>query len=210
MTPYQEHVAKWKDCTRCHLHEGRSKVVFARGKLPCDVLFIGEAPGESEDVLGSPFVGPAGQLLDGIIASVDMEYSRCGCGSDKGYGMKLSTAFANLVGCVPRDAATGLKTGAPDSPAIKACSGKLFELVRIAKPKLIVCVGTLAKRNVYGQAQFCTPRENGQPPWIPDCQFMKFCEIVHPSFILSKMNSMQQRAAVQRCVVTLSSAVEEL
>ena len=128
-TPYQLHVAKWTDCDRCELCAKRSKVVFARGKLPCDVLFIGEAPGDSEDVLGRPFVGPAGQLLDELIEAA------------KPNG--LTIAFTNLVGCIPRDEEG---KGEPSREAIMACRDKLLELIQIAQPTATVCVGKLAAK----------------------------------------------------------------
>jgi uracil-DNA glycosylase len=68
--------------------------VLAKGKLPCDVLFVGEAPGESEDVTGTPFIGPAGRLLDEMIANAGynrpsehrlMTPKECDCGGDTGY-----------------------------------------------------------------------------------------------------------------------------
>lgn len=64
---YSAHVERWKSCQRCALGRTRDKIVLAKGRLPCDVLFVGEAPGESEDVIGLPFVGPAGRLLDEMI-----------------------------------------------------------------------------------------------------------------------------------------------
>ena len=88
MTPYQRHREKWKGCERCSLYRGRRSVVLCRGKLPCDVLFVGEAPGVSEDVLGRPFVGPAGKLLDEIVErALDGQYDY---------------AITNLVACIPK------------------------------------------------------------------------------------------------------------
>ena len=90
MTPYQRHKAKWKDCNGCELARQRKRVVLVRGYLPCQVLFIGEAPGSSEDLLGKPFIGPAGKLFDRILA----ESLPQGC----------RFALTNLVGCFPREA----------------------------------------------------------------------------------------------------------
>jgi uracil-DNA glycosylase family 4 len=67
MTRFQLFCQKWGEgcgSTQC---AGANRVVLVRGSVPCDVLFIGEAPGQSEDVVGRPFVGPAGKLLDRII-----------------------------------------------------------------------------------------------------------------------------------------------
>lgn len=130
-SPFAAHVAKWSTCELCPLHHTRTKVVIARGSVPCDVLFVGEAPGVSENVLGRPFVGPAGRLLDEMIASASPQ--------------SLKLAFTNLVGCIPLD---DKKTSEPSKESIKACAPRLLELTRMAKPKLIVLVGKLSVKYV--------------------------------------------------------------
>lgn len=193
MTRFELHVSRWKDCTSCPLHEGRTHVVFARGSIPCDVLFIGEAPGVSEDALGQPFVGPAGKLLDGIIRQAI---------GDKSY------ALTNLVGCYPKEEKDA-GTNEPPNVAIKACSKRLKEFVRMCEPNLIVLVGKLAKRHVYGAAQFRLDDEAEQPEWIPEGKFLNFVELVHPAAIL-RGNIAQRGLMLQRAVVTLSNAVDEI
>jgi DNA polymerase len=64
MSRWSEHVERWKDCMACGLCRQRYRICLGRGTVPCDVLFIGEAPGAVENAQGLPFVGPAGQLLD--------------------------------------------------------------------------------------------------------------------------------------------------
>lgn len=133
MTPYQHHKQKWKDCKRCELHKRRSKVVLVRGTIPCDVLFVGEAPGVSEDVIGKPFVGPAGKLLDGIIE----ESQRQSC--------NFSFAITNLVACIPKDE-SNKKAVEPPNNCIRQCKPRLEECIKIFKPKLIIAVGKLSKK----------------------------------------------------------------
>lgn len=132
LTPYQRHKKKWGECQKCPLHRTRNKVVLARGKIPADVLFIGEAPGASEDVLGKPFIGPAGKLLDRII--------RESLGN-------TSYLLTNLVGCIPLGD-DGNKTAEPPPKRIKSCSPRLQELVKMCDPEIVVYVGKLAQR--YG------------------------------------------------------------
>lgn len=193
MTGWQAHVAKWKDCTRCPLSTGRSKVVLARGKIPCDILFIGEAPGESEDVIGSPFVGPAGKLLDNIIEeSIYM------------HAPSWRLGFTNLVACIPRGEDGTGKAEEPDAKCIKACSGRLAEFVNLAQPQLVVLVGSLARKHIPGQSTF-----GSNLTWLRNGQYLKFCEISHPAFIL-RANVAQQGLLIQRCQVALTNAVEEL
>lgn len=131
MTPYERHVKRWQKCRKCSLCERRQRVVLARGRVPCDVLFVGEAPGQSEDVIGLPFVGPAGKLLDEII--------------DQGLDGQHDYALTNLVCCIPLDE-NGSKVTEPPKEAILACRERLSEFVRIAQPSLIIHVGKLPEK----------------------------------------------------------------
>lgn len=129
MSPWQRHVARWKDCKQCPLGGQRDRIVLARGTLPCNILFVGEAPGMSEDALGQPFVGPAGHLLDRIIGQA--------------INPPVTHALTNLVACYPRDAKNeGINE--PEYHEIIACRERLVEFVNIAQPNLIVRVGRLA------------------------------------------------------------------
>ena len=130
-TRYQAHRQRWEDCTACPLHRGRTQVVLARGHLPADVLFLGEAPGASEDILGRPFVGPAGKLLDDITSTALPSH--------------ITTAYTNLVACIPRDE-QATKIAEPPKQAIQACHPRLTELVQLCGPQLVVCVGALATK----------------------------------------------------------------
>ena len=181
---HQQHIKKWDDCKLCTLCETRNKMVFARGQVPCDVLFVGEAPGESENVLGRPFVGPAGQLLDVIIR--------------KALPDTMKIALTNLVCCIPRDA-DGSKTSEPEDVSIIACSERLKEFVKIADPKLLVAVGTLAR-------DWLTP---GYKYSIKIHKTIRLIDIVHPAAIL-RANVAQRGMAIQRAVVKLATAVDDL
>lgn len=190
MTIYQEFVEVWKDCQQCNLCETRRKVVLARGTVPCDVLFVGEAPGESEDVIGLPFVGPAGKMLDSIIEDAFRSVS-----VEPG---KPSYALTNIVCCIPRDA-EGNKVGEPSDEAVTACRQRLVEFVRLCDPRLIVCVGTVARDWLDLKRKRC----------IRFHRDISQVSIHHPAFIL-RMNAAQQGLAAQKCVVTIANALEEL
>jgi len=185
---WAEHKKRWKDCDGCFLCETRKNVVLLRGKIPADVLFLGEAPGASEDVLGQPFIGPAGKLLDSIVQEA-MEQSKT-----------VRVAFTNLVACIPIGD-EGSKTQEPSKESIKACADRLKEAVHLVKPKGIVCVGKLAKKHVIGQADFSYRKDYGLS-WIPSHDFLRFTEIVHPAAILR--SEVSQTIMVQRCVATLA------
>lgn len=137
LTPFQAHKEKWKNGCGNGICEGAVNVCLARGRVPCEVLFIGEAPGESEDVIGLPFVGPAGRIspysLEAMIRkaleSAERSWTWC---------------MANVVGCIPRDGLA--KAEAPTEDEAKQCRTRLIEFVRICNPKVIVLVGDVAKR----------------------------------------------------------------
>lgn len=130
MTAWTDHVARWKDCTACPLCSQRDRIVLGRGQVPCDVVFVGEAPGASEDALGEPFVGPAGKVMDQII--------------ERAMPPSVTYALTNLVCCFPREAkARG--DNEPEHSEILACRTRLEEFIDVANPRLVVCVGTLAQ-----------------------------------------------------------------
>lgn len=158
LTRLELHILEWKDCQRCDLCEGRRKVCLFRGSTEAvDLLFVGEAPGESEDMDGQPFTGPAGQKLDMVFAK-----------AQELYGGVVTACFTNLVGCYPRDAK---KTNdhRPPIKSIVACLPRLQEVVELTQPRLIVCVGTLATAWVMDGPEF------RDTPSIP---------IEHPSAVL--------------------------
>jgi DNA polymerase len=186
LTPFQQHAAKWRDCRRCGLCEGRTNVVLARGKVPCDVLFVGEAPWISEDALAQPFVGPAGHLLDGIIELAWRDHP------------KLRWAMTNLVACIPRADTTEDKD--PPEEAIRACAPRLREMVALCNPRLIVRVGTLAQQ--WLDVKWKNHISLGKIPMI---------DITHPGAMLpGRANVTQQSLMVQRATVTLRCAAEKL
>jgi uracil-DNA glycosylase family 4 len=182
LSQYQQHKARWSECRLCDLCERRSKVVLLRGTVPAKVLFVGEAPGESEDVLGKPFIGPAGQLLDRMIAAARIPEG--------------SYALTNVIACIPRDEENN-KLIQPPYYALEACAGRLIDCIQLVKPKLIVWVGKVAadwgsKLLVHSPIQDITT-----------------ASIVHPAAIL-KMHVSQQGLVYQKAVVSLADAYEEL
>jgi len=119
-----EHRQAICECKRCPLGETRTKLVYGVGSPEADLMFIGEAPGADEDRLGEPFVGRAGQLLDKILAA--MELSR-----DEIY-------IANILKCRP----PGNRDPLPEE--MDKCFEYLREQVRLIRPKLICAMGRIA------------------------------------------------------------------
>ena len=73
MLNWEELESTCHSCLRCGLCEGRTNVVFGTGNRQADILFVGEGPGEQEDLKGEPFVGPAGMLLDDMLSIIDLD-----------------------------------------------------------------------------------------------------------------------------------------
>ena len=179
----ERHRERWKDCTACSLCRSRKHVVLCRGKIPCDLLLCGEGPGFSEDVVGVPFCGPAGHLLDSIVNRAVPE------------GVRV--AFTNLVCCIPLTE-SGEKNSEPDVLCIESCSVRLEEFVEIAAPRLVVAVGTLARDWLEVGQRYSIKIDREIPRgWIK-----------HPSAIL-RMNIAQQGLEIQRATVALRNACEE-
>lgn len=129
---WKEHSLLWSDCRQCPSQIGHhaNQHVIARGTLPCEVLFIGEAPGKVEDAKGYPFVGPAGKLLDQLIQDTRSQFSY---------------AITNVIACIPRD--TGGNTREPSGEEAGFCSVRLRAFVHLlAKPLVVVCLGKVAQR----------------------------------------------------------------
>ena len=115
-------------CTACGLHATRTKSVFARGSMLAEIVFVGEGPGENEDLTGLPFVGAAGQLLDKMIVAM-------GFAPDDVY-------VCNVVKCRP----PGNRT--PEPAEANACAPFLVEQLALVQPKVIVALGKCAADNL--------------------------------------------------------------
>jgi len=169
-------------------------VCIARGSVPADILLIGDAPGPSEDIIGRPFIGPAGKLLDAIVGQVfDGQFDLC---------------FTNLVGCMPINEDSGTKFTEPSKECIKACNPRLIELIRLVKPKAVVLVGKVAKQSIIGQADFADLPE-GNCSWLRKNEYIWFADIIHPAVIL-RMDLSQQSLAIRRCVASLEDLTAHL
>ena len=148
-------------CTRCDLCHTRTNVVFGVGDRNTDILFVGEGPGEQEDLKGEPFVGPAGMLLDDMLSIIDLS-------------RRENCYIANIVKCRPpynRD---------PKENEQDACIGYLYEQMELVQPKIIVCLGRIAAKKLI-DADYRITRQHGQ--WVrKDGVWMT--AIYHPSALL--------------------------
>ncbi len=142
MLNWDELEAQCLSCRKCPLCEERTNVVFGVGPRDAEVLFIGEGPGENEDLQGEPFVGRGGKLLDDMLEIIDLS-------------RKKNIYIANMVKCRPP------KNRDPLNTEQDACIDYLRNQVALIKPKIIVCLGRIAAMRVIKE-DFKITKEHGQ------------------------------------------------
>ena len=149
------------NCVKCGLCENRHNVVFGVGNESADVMFVGEGPGEQEDLQGFPFVGPAGKLLDDMLSIIDLSRQE-------------NIYIANIVKCRPPRNRDPLETEQ------EACIGYLRNQVALIRPKIIVCLGRIAAKRLIDDDYRIT-RQHGQ--WVQK-NGIWMTAIYHPSALL--------------------------
>lgn len=157
---WQELYNKCSQCHRCPLGDTRTNCVFGTGNINADLMFIGEAPGEQEDLSGTPFVGRAGQLLDRYLYAVEID--------------RKDVYIANILKCRPP------KNRDPLPEEEEMCIDYLREQVRMVKPKIIVCLGRIAAMKLI-RPDYKITREHGV--WIEKGQFL-MTAVYHPALLL--------------------------
>lgn len=159
-TNLEELQASCQNCHACPLGDTRTKLVFGVGNPDADLMFVGEAPGEQEDLSGTPFVGRAGQLLDRYLEAVDIR-------RDQVY-------IANILKCRPP------KNRDPLPEEEDACIGYLREQVRLIRPKIIVCLGRIAAMRLI-KPNYRITAEHGT--WVEKGGFA-MTAVYHPAALL--------------------------
>ena len=147
-------------CTACPLAKTRTNVVFGVGPCPSPIVFVGEGPGQQEDLQGEPFVGPAGKLLDDMLGIIDLS--------------RKNAYITNIVKCRPpqnRD---------PLPQEQDACIGFLNGQLRLLQPRMLVCLGRIAAMRLI-KPDFRISREHGQ--WFQYGDAL-ITAIYHPAALL--------------------------
>ncbi len=149
-----------ESCTACPLYSTRTNCVFGDGNPNARLMFVGEAPGEKEDLSGIPFVGAAGQLLDLYLDAVGID--------------RRDVYIANILKCRPP------RNRDPLPEEQDACMGYLREQVKIIRPKMIVCLGRISAMRLISPDYKIT-KEHGQI--IKKGNFL-MTAVYHPSALL--------------------------
>jgi uracil-DNA glycosylase len=156
--------SEWLGCQKCALARTRTQVVVGAGDPDSDLMFVGEAPGYHEDKQGAPFVGQAGKVLEGLLASIGLS--------------RPQVYIANVLKCRP----PGNRDPEPDE--IAACEGHLFAQVELIRPRVVCTLGNFATKLLSGQPHGIT-RVHGraQPRRIAGVDLVLF-PIFHPAAAL--------------------------
>lgn len=160
MDKWNELKKRCENCFACELGKTRTNCVFGTGNENADILFVGEAPGEKEDLSGIPFVGAAGKLLDKYLYAVDIS-------RDQVY-------IANILKCRPP------KNRDPLPAEEEACIGFLREQVLLMKPKIIICLGRISAMKLI-KPDFKITQEHGK--WFQKGNYL-MTAVYHPAALL--------------------------
>jgi uracil-DNA glycosylase len=166
------------DCRACDLWKLGTRTVFGEGASHAAILFVGEQPGNDEDLTGRPFVGPAGRLLDDALAEARIE--------------RRATYVTNVVKhfkWVPR----GKRRihAKPNAIEISACRPWLDAEIALVRPQVLVCLGATAAQALLGRT-FRVSRQRGE--WIESPLAPRVMATVHPSAILRSPDDETRRA----------------
>ena len=179
-------------CARCALAAPATQTVFGEGPDTARLMFIGEQAGDQEDVIGRPFVGPAGQLLDRAMEEAGIDRRRC-----------YITNVVKHFKFVPRG--TRRIHQKPNAGEMSACSVWLDQERAVLRPKLIVLLGATAAQAVLGRL-VTIGRERGRPMTLPDGQTVFVT--VHPSYLLRLPDAEAQAREYRNFVGDLRRAAE--
>ena len=146
-----------KNCRECSLWETRTNVVFGVGPQDAEVMFVGEGPGENEDLQGEPFVGAAGKFLDEMLSIIDLGRENC--------------YITNIVKCRPP------RNRDPMQTEQDACISFLRAQTKLIQPKIIVCLGRIAAMRLI-RPDFKISCEHGQ---FTEKGGILFTALYHPS-----------------------------
>ena len=164
MLDWENLESQCKSCTKCELCKTRTNVVFGVGPRHADIMFVGEGPGEQEDLQGEPFVGAAGKLLDDMLSIIDLGRHNC--------------YIANIVKCRPP------RNRDPLEEEQQACIDYLRNQVALIRPKIIVCLGRVAAKKLI-DPDYRITKEHGQ--WL-NSNGVWMTAIYHPSALLRDLN----------------------
>jgi uracil-DNA glycosylase len=182
------------DCTGCDLYKRATQTVFGQGAGHASIMFVGEQPGDQEDLAGHPFVGPAGKLLDKALVEAGIARR----------DVYLTNAVKHFKW---EPQGKRRKHKKPSATEITACRPWLEAEVQVLKPPIVVCLGVTAAQSVFGKA--VRLNEMRGRPWSTPLAATVFVT-VHPSAILRHPEAMEREREYQRFVEDLQIIQQHL
>lgn len=204
---WRSYLLRWGGCERCPLHHTSTLHVLGRGTLPCEVLFLGEGPGKSEDLTGVPFTGPAGYKPGGLESLLEDSFRRfrpysyfisnvVACRPNDFYQMSrresINGTFQEITDYIPND-----KDRAPTQTEADACHPRVVSLIRMARPTFLVLLGRVAQQYINPEAIAKELKRDSLP----------VVSLYHPSYIVRGQGKNSSDYA--RSVLLLSNALHQ-
>ncbi len=178
-------------CKRCQLYKHATQTVFGEGPVTARMMFVGEQPGDQEDLAGRPFVGPAGQMFDRALAAAGID--------------RTETYVTNAVKHFKFEARGKRRIHAkPDAGEIDACRWWIEQEQMLLRPKVTVALGATAARSLFGKIMTIS-RERGRALDLPDGGGQAWIT-VHPSYLLRLPDEAAKRSEYARFVDDLKAA----
>ena len=174
-------------CTRCDLYRNATQTVFGEGPAAAEVLFVGEQPGDREDLEGAPFVGPAGRLLDQALEAAGIDRDR----------VYVTNAVKHFK-WQPRGKRRIHQK--PNAVEVAACSHWLDRELALVRPGVVVCLGATAAQALLGRT-FRLTRHRGE--FVEWDREPRITATVHPSSILRSPDDVSRRSAFESFVADL-------
>jgi DNA polymerase len=183
-----------RDCKACDLYKKATQTVFGEGPASAELMFVGEQPGDAEDVAGQPFVGPAGKLLDRALEQAGIDRS-----------LVYVTNVVKHFKWEPRGKRRIHKK--PNAAEIAACRPWLEVEIAAIKPRILVCLGATAAQALLGRT-FKVSQQRGE--FVPSPLAPRATATVHPSSILRAPDDEARRLEMERFVKDLEKIAAEL
>nr|MDK2850152.1 uracil-DNA glycosylase [Candidatus Cloacimonadota bacterium] len=155
---------QYADCQKCPLSTGRIKLVYGEGNPDARLMLIGEGPGDNENQTGRPFVGAAGQLLDKMLAAIQIK--------------RAEIYITNIVKCRP----PGNRN--PSNEERLACMPYLVEQINIIRPRIILVMGLVAAQSILGSTETLSNLRQRQHSFMGIPVFVSY----HPAALLRNPN----------------------
>jgi uracil-DNA glycosylase family protein len=181
-------------CTGCDLYKHATQTVFGEGAARVSIMFVGEQPGDQEDLVGRPFVGPAGKILDKALAEAGIARR----------DLYVTNAVKHFKW---EPQGKRRKHKKPSATEIAACRPWLEAEIEVVKPRVIVCLGVTAAQAVFGKA--VRLNEMRGRPWSTSIAPIIFVT-VHPSAVLRHPDAVERDREYRGFVEDLRSIREHL